>query len=676
MKKSFDIAKYLKEHTITAGIVDAKKAWLNESEDDKYTHIGYGHYKLKGKEKDPNATVFSKEGNKYVPTKKDDAAGGKSKSEPAKPKVNIFDKPKEKTSKPTKPKVSAPKVSPKFKDLEKFVQMASTAKDGMDFINQARKDTNVPRETSQKFNNMYGHLSMNKAADQFVADVKNGDFYENDRDRAEKTYKPTFKKDAVVYNKNTNSVGIVRMSDDTYGEVRTDADGMVDIDALEPYNPMKYKHQSTAQVAPSTKQEIEKRKLFQPFKQDEPGLSNNVASTKLKTLMPKSNPKTFSGQSDIDKVSPKQKREISMKIDELDRISKEARAKGEQAPNFNLCKITVPGTNLYCDQNLGVPREEMPQFKGKPQPGSPASKMKVDAGGEVDTEPLFKKMLAKKGIKTYNTEIPSDALKATQSELVGAKVAGMTKALEQNPTHPGITAPIYVSRDGYVIDGHHRWAAVTSMAISQGKPANMKVIVIDDDARNIIPMANKFAQEIGVAAKKADVNQESPSKPVRKGDPKFNKFTQSLAKKAGITPQKLGKEKYQKTMMQAAVAALTDSNYHDAARKLVAKLENRPEFEKDPTTRKDYVSYGKPGYDDFRKTTAWSSEYFDADDTTDEFATTISTQSGWSGDTTIDAIASDLRQNGFNELASKLQSIVENKKSTSLMRIMKETKNK
>mgnify|MGYP000491252600 CR=1 FL=1 len=40
MKKSFDIAKYIKEHTITAGIVDQNKMWLKESEDDKYTHIG------------------------------------------------------------------------------------------------------------------------------------------------------------------------------------------------------------------------------------------------------------------------------------------------------------------------------------------------------------------------------------------------------------------------------------------------------------------------------------------------------------------------------------------------------------------------------------------------------------------------------------------------------------
>ena len=49
---------------IKLGGIITRNAWapqINEaSEDDKYTHIGYGHYKLKGKEKDPNAVVFSK----------------------------------------------------------------------------------------------------------------------------------------------------------------------------------------------------------------------------------------------------------------------------------------------------------------------------------------------------------------------------------------------------------------------------------------------------------------------------------------------------------------------------------------------------------------------------------------------------------------------------------------
>jgi len=137
--------------------------------------------------------------------------------------------------------------------------------------------------------------------------------------------------------------------------------------------------------------------------------------------------------------------------------------------------------------------------------------MPVDENGDVDTEPLFKKMLEDKGIKVVQTQVPADKLKATQSELVGAKVVGMMGALEENPNNEGITAPIYVSRDGFVIDGHHRWAAIAAYnAAHPDAQIQMKVQVIDQDIKEAIPMCNKFAEEQGVAAKKADANKETP----------------------------------------------------------------------------------------------------------------------------------------------------------------------
>ena len=52
--------------------------------------------------------------------------------------------------------------------------------------------------------------------------------------------------------------------------------------------------------------------------------------------------------------------------------------------------------------------------------------------------------------------------------------------------------------------------------------------------------------------------------------------------RAGISPKKLGKEEYEKKMAQAAVEALTDSNFHTEARWLVADLEGKPELREKP----------------------------------------------------------------------------------------------
>jgi hypothetical protein len=83
-----------------------------------------------------------------------------------------------------------------------------------------------------------------------------------------------FKKDDLVYNKRTKTVGIVRMGDDKYGEVKTDADGNVSVDELEKYNPIKHKHQQNAKVAPSTEKEVNSRGLFNPFKAESLRLKN------------------------------------------------------------------------------------------------------------------------------------------------------------------------------------------------------------------------------------------------------------------------------------------------------------------------------------------------------------------------------------------------------------------
>ena len=300
-----------------------------------------------------------------------------------------------------------------------------------------------------------------------------------------------------------------------------------------------------AQLAKDAEADKEAEKAQEPKKDNEfqPIDTKDVAKE-----MPQADPETFNGDSDIpDKIDPKQLEKFNTDIAKVAQQVADAKAKGEPAPNINLCDVTVPGTNLYCDDNLGIPRDEMPQFKGTAQPGSRAAGMEADASGEVDTEPVFREMLAQKGIKTLQTEVPADKLKATQKDLVGAKVVGMMGALEKDPQHPKITAPIYVSRDGYVIDGHHRWAAIVAYnAAHPDAPIPMKTTVLDMDIKDAIPMANKFAEDMGIAAKKADANKEDvPSEPTQRepaNDDPESKAQQFKGKSSGENIQTMEME--------------------------------------------------------------------------------------------------------------------------------------
>ena len=215
---------------------------------------------------------------------------------------------------------------------------------------------------------------------------------------------------------------------------------------------------------------------------------------------PKTDKDSISGDKTVDQ-------KIVNNLDRLAQMVNDAKKKGDKAPDYDLCEISVPGTNLFCQKNKGIPRDKMPQLKGKPRKGSwAAENLQTNKDGEVDGEAVFKASLKKNGTKVEEGEVDVTKLKASQNQMVGAKIAGMLQALKENPEHPAITAPIYVSKDGFIMDGHHRWAAMVALRMAQGdknKPVKMKVIKVDKTAMELIDTINQFCDSIGIEAKPA-----------------------------------------------------------------------------------------------------------------------------------------------------------------------------
>ena len=317
--------------------------------------------------------------------------------------------------------------------------------------------------------------------------------------------------------------------------------------------------ETQAQIAKDA--EAQDKEAEKPAKEEKPkDTFDPIPAQDVQNEIPEADPETFGAPSDFpDGIEKQDLEKFNTDISKVQKIVADAKAKGEKAPNINLCDVTVPGTNLYCDDNLGIPRDQMPQFKGKPIPGTPAADMPLNKDGEVDTEPLFKKMLEDKGITVTQTEVPADKLKATQSELGGDKVVGMMGALEKDPNHPGITGPVYVSRDGFVIDGHHRWAAIAAYnAKYSDKQIPMKTQVVDMDIKDAIPMCNKFAEDMGIAAKKqgettGKAGEEQPEEKPKKVS-SFTKMTDKIKEKISKW-QKDEKEFFEKGYYKAGSEA-------------------------------------------------------------------------------------------------------------------------
>jgi len=198
-------------------------------------------------------------------------------------------------------------------------------------------------------------------------------------------------------------------------------------------------------------------------------------------------------------------------IKKLAKVATEMEKGGEKFV-YDLCKVTVKGASAFCGGNKGIDRADMPQAKGEVVKGSKADKAlkkqnaKRKAEGkdpkdEYDATSEFIAHMEKRGIKVGKPKtVRADKLKATQRNMEGQKVAGMMTAKDKK----FLEEPIFVSRDGYVVDGHHRWAASLGLDMKDGKLGNnhrQNVRVIDAPISKILKEANRFTSQFGIKRK-------------------------------------------------------------------------------------------------------------------------------------------------------------------------------
>jgi hypothetical protein len=116
--------------------------------------------------------------------------------------------------------------------------------------------------------------------------------------------------------------------------------------------------------------------------------------------------------------------------------------------------------------NLGFKRKEMPQIEGK-------------------NVPKFLDFLKTNGVKFTEKLVDSKSLKPTQNQFNQEKIQGMIDAIDKKKQNP-----IMVSKDGFVIDGHHRWLAHYNLG------RKMPVYQIDLKIDDALDMMHEFPLSI------------------------------------------------------------------------------------------------------------------------------------------------------------------------------------
>lgn len=198
-------------------------------------------------------------------------------------------------------------------------------------------------------------------------------------------------------------------------------------------------------------------------------------------------------------------------VDKLASMAQEAKAAGKEAKDYDLCKISVAGSNMFCTESLrnvdvggkhygpeGISRLEMPQLGGKPVPGSEAATLPRSPWdpSEVDGSAHFIAHLQGIGMRTSREMVPAANLRASQVEMKGNTVGAMMRDKSFDPAKN----PIFVSRDNYVVDGHHRWAAVVGRDAQDGHLGDsmMNIVRVNAPISEVLHIANAWSKSFGI----------------------------------------------------------------------------------------------------------------------------------------------------------------------------------
>lgn len=234
-------------------------------------------------------------------------------------------------------------------------------------------------------------------------------------------------------------------------------------------------------------------------------------------------------------------------VDEMNHAALSA-MRGEVGYEFELCSKTFAQLGFCFDPETGekvskgIVRTEMPQFSSFVNPEnkdstaykalmaakgytSPDQVTPEDLKAEINLEKEYRAALEGAGYTIEEQDVDVTSLKPIQGQLQGSKVVAMYGSLlaaQADPDTYGKAAkrlldPIYVS-DGYVVDGHHRWAAQCAVDIANGEGANatMRTRTITKNGKpvpidEIIAFSNKFQKDSGLLSQ-SNTGQTVPEK--------------------------------------------------------------------------------------------------------------------------------------------------------------------
>lgn len=167
-------------------------------------------------------------------------------------------------------------------------------------------------------------------------------------------------------------------------------------------------------------------------------------------------------------------------------------ARREDDPD--LTNMHIENTLLYDEDNLNIPRNKMPQVPS-------------------DTKAVFIAEMEKRGTRIQRGVADPAKLHPIQKEMSASKVGLIMKRLRDKGMKTGDDGRIVISKDNYVIDGHHRWAAAAMLSFEDSS-VKIPVIRVDMNHKDLISATLAWNKASGIQP--IGLGEENPNSTFKK----------------------------------------------------------------------------------------------------------------------------------------------------------------
>jgi hypothetical protein len=152
----------------------------------------------------------------------------------------------------------------------------------------------------------------------------------------------------------------------------------------------------------------------------------------------------------------------------------------KQRVGADLSKVHIKDYPMF-QGNLGLTRAQMPQI--------PHSQMGKFIGH-----------IQAKGIPVKPESVNPKILKPIQAEVLGSRSGKILEQMRSGSFHETPSKGIVVSQDGYILDGHHRWAAAVARSIEQPE-FKLQINRVDLPMKELLIEANAFNEREGIESR-------------------------------------------------------------------------------------------------------------------------------------------------------------------------------